>query len=113
MLATTLTKLNLVNLVRLSPMMSRAFSFYNTQVKDSSLILGGFDHRGGGNRYQSQLLIREFPSHDQVKLGLNHVPTLFHFVFHLFLGKSLINKVCSHVPPRKIGDRQGKLGKTW
>jgi hypothetical protein len=47
-------------------MMSRAFSFYNTLVKDSSLNLGGFDHRGGGNRYQSSSLIREFPSHDQV-----------------------------------------------
>jgi hypothetical protein len=43
-------------------MMSRAFSFYNTQVKDSSLILGGFDHRGGGNRYQGSSLIWEFPS---------------------------------------------------
>jgi hypothetical protein len=62
MFHTVRTKLNLVNLVRLSPMMSRAFSFYNTLVKDSSLILGGFDHRGGGNRYQGSSLIWEFPS---------------------------------------------------
>ena len=108
-----ITGFNLVNPVRLSPIQSRAFSFCNTQVNHSSLILGGFDRDAGGNRYQSQLLIREFPSQTQVKLGLNHVPTLFHFVFHLFLGKSLIYLVCSHVPPRKIGDRQGKLGKTW
>ena len=108
-----MTKLNLVNLVRLSPIQSRAFSFWYTQVNYSGLNLGGFDRDAGGNRYQSHLLILFLPSFYSVERGLNHVPTLFHFVFHLFLGKSLINKVCSHVPPRKIGDRQGKLGKTW
>jgi hypothetical protein len=80
MFHTVRTKLNLVNLVRLSPMMSRAFSFYNTQVKDSSLILGGFDHRGGGNRYQGSLLIWEFPSHHQVKLGLTGLLPCCHSV---------------------------------
>jgi hypothetical protein len=73
MFHTVRTKLNLVNLVRLSPMMSRAFSFYNALVKDSSLILGGFDHRGGGNRYQGSLLIWEFPSHHQVLTRFNEV----------------------------------------
>jgi len=48
-----MTKLNLVNLVRLSPIQSRAFSFWYTRVKHSGLNLGGFDHREGGNRYQS------------------------------------------------------------
>ena len=109
MLATTLTKLNLVT----SNPLRRVFSFLVVDSFTQVFNLGGIRRDAGGNRYQSQLLIREFPSHDQVKLGLNHVPALFHFVFHLFLGKSLIYLVCSHVPPRKIGDRQGKLGKTW
>ena len=52
-----MTKLNLVNLVRLSPTLSRAFSFWYAQVNHSSLILGGLDHREGGNRYQGSLLI--------------------------------------------------------
>ena len=108
-----ITGFNLVNPVRLSPTTSGAFSFCNIQVNYSGLNLGGFDRDAGGNRYQSHLLISFLPSFYSVQRGLNHVPALFHFVFHLFLGKSLINKVCSHVPPRKIGDRQGKLGKTW
>ena len=109
MLATTLTKFNLVT----SNPLRRVFSFLVVDSFTQVFNLGGIRRDGGGNRYQSQLLILFLPSFNSVQRGLNHVPTLFHFVFHLFLGKSLINKVCSHVPPRKIGDRQGKLGKTW
>jgi hypothetical protein len=68
---TTLTKLNLVNLVKLSPIHSRAFSIYNTRVKDSSLNLGVLIDTRGGNRYQGSLLILTSPN--QVKLGLNEV----------------------------------------
>ena len=71
MLATTLTKLNLVNLVKLSPIHSRAFSIYNTRVKHSSLNLGGLIDTRGGNRYQGSSLILTSPN--QVKLGLNEV----------------------------------------
>ena len=77
---TTLTKLNLVNLVRLSPIHSRAFSFYNTLVKDSSLNLGGLIDTRGGNRYQGSLLIWEFPSHHQVKLGFTRLLPCCHSV---------------------------------
>lgn len=59
---TLLTKFNLVNL---SPL-RRAFLFLVVDYFTQVLILGGFNLDGGGNRYQSQLLIWEFPSHDQV-----------------------------------------------
>ena len=68
---TTLTKLNLVNLVKLSPIHSRAFSIYNTRVKHSSLNLRGLIDTRGGNRYQGSSLILTSPN--QVKLGLNEV----------------------------------------
>ena len=62
MLATTLTKLNLVNLVKLSPIHSRAFSIYNTRVKHSSLNLRGLIDTRGGNRYQGSSLILTSPN---------------------------------------------------
>lgn len=69
MLVTVPTKLNLVNLVRSSPL-RRAFSFCNTLVKHSGFNLGGITRHGGGNRYQSSLLILTsgLPSHDHVLL---------------------------------------------
>ena len=70
---TTLTKLNLVNLVKLSPILSRAFSIYNTRVKHSSLNLWGLDQREGGNRYQSYMFIQKSPS----KTRFNGVFTMF------------------------------------
>jgi hypothetical protein len=108
MFHTVRTKLNLVNLVKLSPIHSRAFSIYNTRVKDSSLNLGVLIDTRGGNRYQSSSLIWEFPSHHQVKLGLTrfkrgccHVATRLPQMLPLFLGKSLIYKVCCHVATQK------------
>ena len=106
MLATTRTKLNLV---KLSPIHSRAFSIYNTRVKDSTLKLGGFDQDGGGNRYHDSSLIWEFPSY-------NHVLTLFtmfHFVFSVYFRKSLINKVCSMFSLCLHRGYWVKLGFTW
>ena len=106
MFHTTHTKLDLV---KLSPIHSRAFSIYNTRVKDSSLNLGALIDTRGGNRYQSSLLIWEFPS-------FNHVLTLFtmfHFVFSVYFRKSLINKVCSMFSLCLHRGYWVKLGFTW
>ena len=111
MLVTRLIKLNLV---KQSPILSRAFSIYNTRVKHSSLNLGGFDQGGGGNRYQGSSLI--LTSLDQVLLGFNHVLTLFtmfHFMFSVFFRKSLINKVCSMFSLYTHRGCWVKLGFTW
>ena len=62
MLATTLTKLNLVT----PNPLRRVFVFLVVDCFSQVFILGGTDQHEGGNRYQSQLLIWEFPSHDRV-----------------------------------------------
>ena len=49
MLATTLTKLNLVT----PNPLRRVFSFLVVDSFTQVFNLGGFDHRKGGNRYQS------------------------------------------------------------
>jgi len=97
---TTLTKLNPV---QQSPMLSRAFSFLVVDCFTQVFNLGGIVRDGGGNRYQSQLLTGNSQVMTKFNLGkamFHFVPTLFHSVFLLFLGKSLIYKVCSHVPTR-------------
>ena len=97
MFHTTLTKLNPV---QQSPMLSRAFSFLVVDSFTQVFNLGGIRRDGGGNRYQSQLLTGNSQVMTKFNLGkamFYFVPTLFYSVFPLFLGKSLINKVCSHV----------------
>jgi len=107
MLATTLTKLNLV---KLSPIHSRAFSIYNTRVKHSSLNLGGFDQGGGGNRYHDSSLILTLPTKLTRVLTLF---TMFHFMFSVYFRKSLINKVCSMFSLYTHRGYWVKLGFTW
>ena len=96
MLATTLTKLNLVT----SNPLRRVFVFLLVDCFSQVFNLGGIVRDGGGNRYQSQLLTGNSLVMTKFNLGkamFYFVLTLFYSVFPLFLGKSLINKVCSHV----------------
>jgi hypothetical protein len=107
MFHTTHTKLDLV---KLSPIHSRAFSIYNTRVKDSTLKLGGFDQDGGGNRYHDSSLILTLPTKLARVLTLF---TMFHFVFSVYFRKSLINKVCSMFSLCLHRGYWVKLGFTW
>ena len=56
MLATWLTRLNVVNTSRHKP----AFSFLIVDYSTQHYNLGGITRHGGGNRYQSLLLIFDF-----------------------------------------------------
>ena len=58
MFHTTLTKLNQV----IPGPRERAFLFLLVDCFTQVFILGGFDQRGGGNRYQSHLLILTSPN---------------------------------------------------
>ena len=58
MLVTTRTKLNQV----IPGPRERAFLFLVVDCFTQVFILGGFDQRGGGNRYQSHLLISTSPT---------------------------------------------------